>query len=136
MDHRINVIAGLGALCLALGLGMYLLYRNGWMIINAKSAVSFVGSAGGRAATFTRCSGYLKRIVRFPEEGRYAFDLNCDLSRGSVTASLLGPDKAELLCLTPEQPRAEVRLEEKKRYTLLLRFHSATGSYRLQWERI
>ena len=136
MDQGINVIAGLGAMCLALGLGMYLLYRNGWMIVNAKSAVSFVGSSRGRAATFTRCSGYLKRIVRFPEEGRYAFDLNCDLSRGSVTASLLGPDKAELLRLTPEQPRAEVRLEGKRRHTLLLRFHSATGSYRLQWERI
>lgn len=136
MDNGIEVIAGLGVMCLIMGLGMYLLYRNGWMIIASKSAVTFVGSGRGTAASFSGCSGYIKRIVRFPEEGEYTFILDSVLSKGAMTASLLGPDQKEILRLSRETPRAVIRLAGKKRYTLLLRFRSATGRYRLQWDRV
>ena len=66
----------LGLLCLVLGVGMYLLYQNGWMVLSSKSAVSFVGSKRGTAAAFSRCSGSIRRIVRFKESKTYGFTLD------------------------------------------------------------
>lgn len=45
------------------------LYNQGYMVINSKSAVSFIGSARGNSAKFTSCSGCIKRIVRFKADG-------------------------------------------------------------------
>ena len=46
--------------------GMWLLYQNGLMVVNSKRAVSFVGRDRGRRASFTACTGTIRRIVRFP----------------------------------------------------------------------
>ena len=130
----IEAIAGLGVLCLMMGLGMYLLYRCGWMIVNAKSAVTFIGSQRGKAASFSHCSGYIKRVVRFDEDREYTFTMDAVLSKGSMSVSLLAPDKTELLCLSSAKPQSAIALERKKPYTLILRFQSATGQYRLRWD--
>ena len=133
MDSMAVKILLLGLLCLVMAGVMYLLYINGWMILSSKTAASFVGSRGAKAATFSRCSGSVKRIVRFPEDSVYAFSLESMLTKGSMTVVLLDPDKREILCLDGNRTHDEVKLEQKKRYTLILRFHSATGRYDLQW---
>lgn len=124
----------LGILCLVMGVGMYLLYLNGWMVLSSKSAVSFVGSKRGTAASFSRCSGSIRRIVRFKESKTYTFTLDSTLTSGEITVSLLGADKKELLRLTSAQPCAAAELEKKQRYTLILRLSRATGRYGLRWE--
>lgn len=43
MGNAVEVITRLGMMCLIMGIGMYLLYRNGWMVVSAKSAATFVG---------------------------------------------------------------------------------------------
>ena len=134
MDNMAVKILLLALMCLVMAGVMYLLYRNGWMILNSKTAASFVGSKGGKAASFSRCSGSIKRIVRFPESRAYHVTLDCLLSQGSMTVTLVDPDKREVLRLTDGQNSAAVALEGKKRYTLILRFHSATGRYDLRWE--
>ena len=39
-----DVLMKLGAMCLVMGIVMYLLYINGWMVLSSKSAVTFFGS--------------------------------------------------------------------------------------------
>lgn len=134
MGNAVEVITRLGMMCLIMGIGMYLLYRNGWMVVSAKSAATFVGSRKGNAASFSGCSGYIKRIVRFSEDRHYTFTLDSALTKGDMTVLLLGPGKKELLRLSRDAPCIAVGLEKQKRYTLILRFRSATGRYRLQWD--
>ena len=124
----------MGIMCLIMGAVMYLLYINGWMVINSKSAVTFVGSRGGKSASFSGCSGSVKRIVRFSEDRVYTFALDCALTKGRMTVTLLDPNKKEILCLSGDQPNIAVKLERKKRYTLVFRFQSATGRYGLHWD--
>lgn len=124
----------LGILCLFMGVGMYLLYISGWMVLSSKSAVTFVGSRGGKAASFSGCSGSVRRIIRFSEDRVYTFMLDCALTKGSVTIVLLDPDKKEVLRLSGDQPNMAVALERNKRYTLVVRFEAATGRYGLRWE--
>ena len=50
-----------------------------------------------------------------------------------MTVSVMGPDKKELLRLNGDQPSMTAELEKKKPYTLILRFHGATGRYELHW---
>ena len=134
MNDPIEKLLLLGGMCLVMGIVMYLLYINGWMVLSSKSAVTFVGSRGGKSASFSGCNGSIRRIVRFSESRVYTFSLDCALTKGSMTATLLGPDKQELLCLSSDHPSAAVALEKKKRYTLVLRFQSATGRYGLHWD--
>ena len=134
MEGMFGKITLLALMCLVMAGVMYLLYQNGWMILSSKTAASFVGSRGAKAASFSRCSGSVKRIVRFPEDREYTVTLNAALTAGTMTASLLGPDKNEMFCLGGDRTSATVTLEKQKRYTLILRFHSATGRYDLQWD--
>ena len=128
-----DVFLKLGALCLGMGIGMFLLYRNGWMVLSSKSAVTFIGSNRGKSATFSGCSGSIKRIVRCAEDREYRFFLDAALTKGDMSVSLLGPDKRELLRLTESMPQASAALEKGTRYTLVLRCRAATGRYVLQW---
>lgn len=121
-------------MCFVMGVAMFLLYRSGWMILSAKSAVTFVGSSRAKAASFSKCSGSIRRIVRFHQDRVYAFNLDSALTAGSMEVRLIGPDKREILCLNPENPSARAALEKQKRYTLILYFRSATGRYALQWK--
>ena len=133
MNDMIGKIGLLALMCLAMGIVMYLMYINGWMILSSKSAATFVGALGGRAASFSGCSGSVRRIVRFSEDRVYTFMLDCALTKGKMTVTLLDPNKKEVLCLSSNQPTAAVELEKKKRYTMVFRFQSATGHYGLHW---
>ena len=61
-------VISLALLSLVMAGIFWLLYWNGCMVVNAKSAASFVGSGRGKRAVFTACSGSIRRIVRFRED--------------------------------------------------------------------
>lgn len=107
------------------------LYNQGYMVINSKSAVSFIGSARGNSAKFTSCSGCIKRIVRFKADGTYTFVLDADLSKGDLSVELLDSARQKILQLTCANRRASVTVEKKKKYHLVVNFRSATGRYAL-----
>ena len=48
----------------------YFLWVNGYMILNAKRALLFVGSLRGKnkcEVSFSSCSGYVKKVIKFNE---------------------------------------------------------------------
>ncbi len=111
----------------------YLLYINGYMIINAKKATLFFGKDRGKYARFASCSGYMKRVIRFKESREYEFSFETELEKGEVSIELWDNKQEKMLSMT-NQGSQTVILESKKRYYLILRFVSATGSYHVDWK--
>ena len=111
----------------------YLLYINGYMIINAKKATLFLGKDRGKYARFASCSGFMKRVIRFKESRKYEFCFETELEKGKVSIELWDNKQEKVLFLT-NQGCQTVTLESKKRYYLILKFESATGSYHIDWK--
>ena len=121
------------ALWLVLGAGFYLLYSNGYLAMASKRAVMYVGSKRGKAAKFSSCSGYTKRIIRVQETKQYRFSLDCNLTAGTILVEVFGASKKPILTLDETHRCAAVDLEKGKRYELIVRFKSASGDYVLDW---
>lgn len=107
------------------------LYNQGYMVINSKSAVSFIGSTRGNSARFTSCSGYIKRIVRFKADGTYTFILDAELSKGDMSVELLDSARHKIMQLDCANQSASIAVEKRKKYYLVINFKSATGRYAL-----
>lgn len=112
----------------------YLLYINGVGGVNAKIALKFIGTMNGNKASFTSCSGYMKRVVRFKEDKICSLSLDCLLKKGDFSVELLNSSKQVVMRLGPDIKSASAAVEAGKRYYLVLRFKSATGDYLLRWE--
>ncbi len=122
----------LGIFFLVFGL-IYLMYLNGWIPITVKSAVMFIGSLSGKKASFTSCNGSLKRIVKLEGNRQYRFLLNVRLTSGNMTVELRNRDKQTVMELNEFISEGNIYVKKRERYTLILRFHSATGEYSLDW---
>jgi hypothetical protein len=99
-----------------------------------KRAAMFVGSRLGKSASFTSCSGTVKRKIRFRESRSYRFRFLTELSKGEVILELTEPGGKELLRLDSSNASGEVTAEAGKRYGLTIRFQAASGKYELEWE--
>ncbi|MBR2896031.1 MAG: hypothetical protein IKC03_10315 [Oscillospiraceae bacterium] len=119
---------------IAFGVVLYLQYRNGYIHTQAKRAVMYIGSVGDKNARFISCTGYTKRVVKFRESGTICFTFQPNVSAGAVTVELLNEQKQSILNLSDTRRIADIQVEAKKRYYLVIHFQSATGSYRLEWK--
>ena len=121
------------ALWLVLGVALYLLYSNGYLAMASKRAVMYVGSKSGKAAKFSSCSGYTKRIIKVQDTKQYRFSLDCNLTAGTVLVEVLDASKKSILTLDETHRCAAVDLEKGQRYNLIVRFKAASGDYVLDW---
>ena len=119
---------------LTVGLTLFLLYRRGVIPISSKRALLFYGSAGGKRANFTSCTGRIQRILRVAESRNYHFQLRSSLSKGELSLMLSDSEKVILLHLKNHLPEGDVWLEKGRPYTLKIQFDHATGSYDLSWQ--
>ena len=121
------------ALWLVLGVALYMLYSNGYLAMASKRAVMYVGSKRGKAAKFSSCSGYTKRIMKVRESKQYRFMFDCNLTAGTVSVEVLDASKEAILTLDETHRCAAVDLEKGQRYNLIVRFKAASGDYVLDW---
>ena len=112
----------------------YILYINGYMVLNSKRALMYVGAAWGKRASFTSCSGYTKRVIKFEEVRTYYFDLNLELNKGDVTVEILDKEKQCLLSLDQDTPQGSIDVQKGNRYYLVVRFRAASGNYTIDWK--
>ena len=112
----------------------YILYINGYMVMNSKRALMYVGAAWGKRASFTSCSGYTKRVIKFEEARTYYFDLNLELNKGDVTVEILDRQKQCLLSLDQNTAQGCINVEKGKRYYMVVRFRAASGNYAIDWK--
>ena len=121
------VLAGMALL-------FYVLYINGYMIMQSKRALMYVGTDRGKKASFTSCSGYTKRVVKFEEDRIYHFDLKLELTKGDVTVEILDSGKQCLLSLDQNTTEGSITAEKGKRFFLVVRFGAASGNYTVDWK--
>lgn len=121
---------------LGISFAFYLSYINGFMVINAKRALMFVGSHWGKgvfSARFTSCTGYRKRVIRFPESREYQLSLQQELTKGAMWAEIL--DKKEIVArVDAEHPVLTFQADSNVRYRIVFRFEKATGQYQFRYE--
>ena len=115
---------------------LYLLYSNGYMYMQSKSAVTFVGDGRGRnnrmGFSFTRCNGWICRVLKVKENGVYRFDLTANLSKGTAQFQVLNGQKLPVLTLAPDTTRGRFPLEKGK-YFVKMQFHQASGDCAASW---
>lgn len=124
-------------LFICLGVVFYILYIQGILVVNSKTAVTFVGSIRGNGhcqASFTSCNGEMKRVIKFKESKAYRFTLTSELEKGEIDVMVLDSSKQPVMLLNYIQPSAVVEVDKKRRYYLVLSFKSASGTYKLKWE--
>lgn len=113
----------------------YGLYLCGLLTVQSKRAIVFIGYIrrdGSSKASFTSCSGFLKRVLRVKEDKIYDFVLKDELSDGVLSVELLNSKKELLMKLDRENKTARILIKSKTRYYLVVKFKSATGSYELE----
>ena len=114
------------------------LYSNGFMYMQAKSAVTFTGDGRGKknrmGFSFTRCNGHVSRVLKVREDGIYRFDLEADLEKGTAQFQVLNRQKLPLLTVNPDTTRGRLQLE-KGRYFVKMQFVHASGDCAAVWEK-
>lgn len=121
---------------LVVGILFYVLYIYGYMVINAKRAVMFVGSIRGYdscKASFSSCDGYMKRVMRFTESKTYHFALESELTKGAMSVEILDAGKQKVLELNSIHPGDSLDVQKNERYYIIFRFQMASGKYELRW---
>ena len=116
---------------LAAALVFYRLYQGGLLVLNCKSALTYIGKNRNLSASFTRCNGYTKRILRYPAAHTCHITLEQALTRGCMQAEIYDAQKNLLLTLDEARRTGTFHAAPNARYTLVLRFHKADGSYEL-----
>lgn len=116
---------------------LYVLYLMGFVPISTRRALTFVGAGDWESqcvgASFTACSGTIRRVLRFRESRSYSFRLSGHLQQGDVTVQILDARRCPVLSLTADRPDGILSIQKGARYFLLIRFQSASGDYQLEW---
>lgn len=116
---------------------LYVLYLLGYLPVSTKRSLIYVGTGGWGSqrvgASFTACSGTIRRVLRFRESRSYSFRLSGHLQQGAVTVQILDSRRCPALALTAGQPDGILSVQKGARYFLLIRFQSASGDYQLEW---
>ena len=112
------------------GIAVCLLYRYGFMAIQIKRAVLYIGVSNG--ARFSSCTGFAKRVLRLKSGKTYQITFEPDLTDGDISAEIYDAPKQTTVRLNSEIREGCIRAEKGKRYYLMIRFQSATGSYVLR----
>lgn len=120
------------------GLGIYLLYLNGYIPVQLTRAWVFIGSMGGGrkrcSASFQATTGTIQRIIRYKESKLVTFCFTGNITDGSVNAFVLDRNKQVLLTLNSASPTGKLQMEANQRYYLKIKFQQADGDYQIQWD--
>lgn len=118
---------------------LYLLYSNGYLIMQSKRAATFTGDGKGQknrmGFSVTKCSGWASKVLKVKGDGIYRFALDTALSAGTVQFQVLNRDKQPVLTLNPDTVRGRVRLEKGQRYFVKLQFIHTSGTCAASWEK-
>lgn len=116
---------------------IYVLYVNGLCAIRAIRAVSFFGNLtkyGVCKATVAGCSGYIKRIIKFNENGIYQYILESNIKKGDLEVRIFDTKKEQKIVLNKEHPKANITVKGKQRYYMLVNFQTVTGTFTVSWQ--
>ena len=116
---------------------LYLLYSNGFFYVKSMAAAKFMpdfkGSKNRMGYVLTLGTGWVYRILKVRESGMYRFDLEANLTKGTVQFQVLNRQKLPLLTLNPDYTRGRVQLEKGQRYYVRMEFTRVGGDIAASW---
>lgn len=117
---------------------VYLLYENGFGTFTSKRAAMFWGKNNFKnkkhSATFSSCTGFLKRVIKLKEARKYTIILDANISKGDLKVIIQDSKKCDVLVLTPENPVGYIDAQANSKYYFAFHMHKATGNYELTWK--
>lgn len=120
------------------GTGIYLLYINGYIPVQSKRALVFIGSMGGGrkqcSASFQAATGTIQRVIRWKEPKAVTFCFTGNITKGSVNVFVLNRGKQVMLVLNSDCPTGTLYAQPKERYYLKIRLEKAKGDYQISWD--
>lgn len=138
---RMKELIAVALLVVVLGL-FYILYLNGYGVVNAKSALYYFGTPrfgenrNCIKADFQCCNGWIKRVVRLPRSKTYQFVFSSNLTKGAVSVEIYGKGRDPIAVLDDHHPCACVVTGERRIYRVITRFKKADGEYQLCWNEV
>ena len=108
----------------------YLLYLCGIMPIRSMKSLAYVGTF--RGASVTKCTGYIKRILRVRQSKLYHLLLDSKISEGNIKVEILDSSKKRIVVMDKDNISADVDMEKFKKYYIIVYFENVTGSYKLK----
>lgn len=121
---------------------IYILYLNGFAVVNRKSALFYIGSPrlGQRKncieAKFVSCNGTIKRVIRLSPWKRYRFAFSSSTTKGAVSIEIYGKKKEMIAVLNNEHPCTFISTEERTNCRVVTKFMKADGQYKLIWNEV
>ncbi len=112
---------------------LYILYIRGFLYIQAKSAVTYIGSGrkpGHRGRSVISCSGYVKVVLPLEKGKTYKFTLEKELTNGNITVEIKQKDNKVTI---KKDNGSAVFTVGKGVVRLTTHFQKASGVYRLKW---
>lgn len=109
---------------------VYILYINGFMFFESKTALTFRGiqKKGCFGAKFKKCNGITKKVINVKEERQFIY--SATLEKGSIYAVVTARDKSGEYCFDDFNRTLTI---PAGRYTITTYFDSASGSYTITW---
>ena len=121
---------------------IYLLYINGYLIINIKSALFYVGTPRiGKnknclGARFNRCNGYIKRMIRLKPDSTYKFTYVSNIEKGKLSINIYDKHKKILAIFDDQHSYQKISTKDQKLFLFNTNFIHADGDYSLTWKEI
>lgn len=117
-----------------------LLYRQGLLVLNTKTALLYVGTPrlgkNRLGATVSACSGSVRRVIRLKKAARYRFVLSPEMTEGTVCVEIRGRGTKPAARLSAEAPCAVIDTGATARYRITTEFERAGGTYTLCWDEL
>ena len=119
---------------------LYILYINGFAIINTKSALfymcypRFCRRKNSIEEKFISCSGSIKRVICLSRSKKYRFVFSSSVTKGSVYFEIYGAKKKLIAILNDENPCEFISGEQGTRLRVVTKFKNADGESKLIWD--
>lgn len=120
----------------------YVLYRNGFAVVNTKSALFYMSSPrlGKRKncieEKFISCNGSIQRMIYLSQPGKFQFIFSSSTTKGSVSIEIYGAKKEFVAKLSDDQPCVLISAEKRTNFRVVTKFVSADGECKLIWNEV
>ena len=118
---------------------LLVLWQLGALTVGTNRALWRVGTGRGknwRSASVGSCTSRTVQLLPPRTGGAYRFALQCALTKGRVWVQLADRSRQVLAELSADGQQAAVELDPRQRYRLTICCEGATGTYRIEWQRI
>jgi len=86
------------------------------------------------SARMNRGTVILKKVMKFPYNGKCIVNLDCELRAGSIIVEIIDENKDKMVHLDINNRTGSFSVKKKKQYYLVIQTFKMDGRYTVSWE--